>query len=488
MRAARLFVLGLLLSGVGCATFTRPEGDGGWSAERRTTELGRLAIRAGVDFGAPPPDAAAADAPRSIDLPTALSMAAKGNRTIASAARRLDIEAERVRSARGGLLPNATASGRYSWFTDPQANRLRRLGETGAAPAANGGFPSAIEIRESELSTVNGTLQQTIDFGFGRGGHALAAARAGYRGEQARAWATTLDQQLAVTRAYFQCLEARRLAEVTDQNVALYRAQLGNAEAKFQSGRLTKNELLVVQVALNGAEQDKEQRALAIARARWTLNQAIGADVNAQTEIADVAERPLVPAVEEALRIAFAENPALRSLVEEQQRLEETERSRALQRIPTFYWGAAIDYSTSDILQPRDVGSGFVGFTWDLGTDLRREAEIAEARIASDRNRTEIERQLRELEALVRSAQQAAAERLSATTSAETSVGQAEENLRIRRQQFDAGRASSEDVLDAQAILSAERASRASALYQAHVRLAELRSMMGRNAAPEATR
>ena len=65
----------------------------------------------------------------------------------------------------------------------------------------------------------------------------------------------------------------------------------------------------------------------------------------------------------------------------------------------------------------------------------------------------------------------------------EQAVGQAEENLRIRRQQFDAGRASSEDVLDAQALVSNQRALRASALYQAHVRLAELHSLMGRDLA-----
>jgi outer membrane protein TolC len=60
--------------------------------------------------------------------------------------------------------------------------------------------------------------------------------------------------------------------------------------------------------------------------------------------------------------------------------------------------------------------------------------------------------------------------------------------VRIRQQQFDAGRASSEDVLDAQALLSAQRATRTTALYQAHVRLAELRSLMGLDLAAFATR
>ncbi len=58
-------------------------------------------------------------------------------------------------------------------------------------------------------------------------------------------------------------------------------------------------------------------------------------------------------------------------------------------------------------------------------------------------------------------------------------VEQAEENLRIRRQQFDAGRATSEDVLDADTLLAVQRAALASALYQAHMRRAELQQLMG---------
>jgi outer membrane protein len=456
------------------ANFRRPSGDGGWSAARRADELGLLARRAGVDFGAAPQPTPSV--PRPLDLETALALAAKGNRRIAISQSQLQGVAEQVRDVRGRLLPTTIGVGRYTWYTAAERNAV----QLPAALAPPGG--AAIEIRPADLGTLGGVLTLPLDVS-GELRHALRAAQAGYRGEQARVWATTLEQQLAVVRAYFQLLENERLRDVTEANARLDREQLANAEAKFRRGRLTKNQLLVVQVALKTDEEQLEQRALAIAQARYALNQAIGADVNAPTEPADVGERPVVPPTEEALRVAYRDNPILRSLVEEQQRLEETARSLVSSRFPRLSAGGAVDYSNSPILEPQDIGSGFVGFSWDLGTDGRREAEIAEARIAAERNHLEIERQLRELEALVRSTRQAAAERLAALAVAETAVGQAEENLRIRRQQFDAGRASSEDVLDAQALLSGQRAVRASALYQAHVRLAELRSLMGQSAA-----
>src|SRR4029078_11754494 len=97
--------------------------------------------------------------------------------------------------------------------------------------------------------------------------------------------------------------------------------------------------------------------------------------------------------------------------------------------LPRVTAGGAIDSSSSQLLEPSEFGSGFVGFTWNLDTDGRRAAQVAPARIAARRKRLDIERQLRELEALVRTTQQAAAERLAALAIAEQAVGQAEENL-----------------------------------------------------------
>jgi outer membrane protein TolC len=56
------------------------------------------------------------------------------------------------------------------------------------------------------------------------------------------------------------------------------------------------------------------------------------------------------------------------------------------------------------------------------------------------------------------------------------------------QRQFDVGRATSEDVLDAQALLEQQRATLATALYQAHTKRAELQQLMGRPLAELASR
>ena len=475
MRAEAL-VVAALVAGVGChpvALMTRPEGDGGWTAARRRDELGARAIRAGVAL-----DPSAADAgpraPDTLTLPDALALAAQGNRRIAMAGRSVAAAEERVWDARGRLLPAVGGSGRYTRYTDAQTTNVAL--SPGLLPA--GVAPPVVIVRENENAVLNGTATVPIDL-WGELRHTLTAAQAGYRGERARQWATTLGEQAAVVRAYYALLEAKRLRTVTDQTLAFQRAQLGNASQKFDHGRLTNNELLVVQVAVRNAEQAEVQRALAVDAARWELNEAVGRPVDAPTDAADVAERPALPPVDEALRAAWTTNPALVALVEEQQRLEDVASSLARGRLPRFEGGGAIDWQSSGILQPEPIGQGFVGFRWDLGTDGRREAQIAEARIQAERNRLAIEDELRGLETAIRRAHRAAEERLAALAASEAAVGQAEENLRIRTQQFDVGRATSEDVLDAEALLTSQRATLATALYQAHTRRAELQQLMG---------
>jgi outer membrane protein TolC len=468
---------GLALGGCATmATLTRPEGDGGWSPTRRQQELAQRAAVSGVVFN-PTPVASAEPTPSSpavLNLAAALALAATHNRRIAEADTFVASAGERVVDVRGRLLPNTTGQGRYTWYTDSLTTSAAL--PPGLLPGAPATFN--IKTRDADFGTVNGTLSLPIDLS-GELRHALAAAQASYRGEQARAWATNLEQQTLVVRSYFDLLEALRLREVTQQTLALYRQQLATAQSRFDNGRVTKNQLLVVQVALRNAEQQLLQRDLAIERARWTLNQVIGAAIDAATDIEDVTSNPEVPGIDDALRMSHTSNPALRSLLEEQQRLEETVRSLERSRLPRFAAGGAVDYSSSNIVEPQRVGSGFTGFTWDLGTDWRREAQIADARVAAERNRIVVERTLREIEAAIRSTQLAAQERLAAFATAATAVGQAEENLRIRQQQFEVGRADSEDVLEANALLAQQRAVLATALYQAHTRRAELQQLIG---------
>lgn len=479
-RRAHLAGVAAVLVLAGCAGFTQPEGDGGWNRDERQAALDQRAAVAGVAFVPPaavaePAAADTATAAGPLTLRQALDLAAKGNRRIAEAQNQVGQAAERVADTRGRLLPSTTAAGRYTWYSDTLSNKLQL--PAGLLPPGSNTSP-AITIRERDFGTLNSTVLLPLDLS-GELRAALQAAQAGYRGEQARLWATTLEQQFFVVRSYFDLLEAQRLREVTLQTIALDREQVAVADARYRSGRATKNDLLIAQVALQNAEQELVRRDLAISEARWRINEVIGAPIDAATDVVDVRDQPDLPSVADALHEAYTNNPMLVALLEEQQRLDASLRALERSRLPRFNAGAAIDYSSTTITEPQYFGSGFTGFSWDIGTDLRRESQIAEARLALEQNKLRLERELRGLESALRNVHQATLERLSALHTAEVAVSQAEENLRIRQQQFDAGRAQSDDVLRADAVLAQQRATLATALYQAYARRAQLQQLVG---------
>jgi outer membrane protein TolC len=467
-----LVALGALLAGcTSVKEIWRPEGDGGWTPAQRQAAVSVLAPSAGVENPREPrPTPATAQV---YDLPHALAQAAQANRAIAAAGLRTQIARQQALEARGLLLPTTTAQGAYTWYSDVRSTE----------PEVPGAPPFKVILSDSDAGTINARVALPIDLS-GELRQTLAAAQAGYRGEAARRWATELEQDLAVTRAYFDRLAAQRLREVTEQTIELYQTQYSDADKRFNAGRLTKNEVLEVQVVLRNAQQRLQQDDVAIDRTRWAFNQAIGVDVNAPTQVVDIRERPILPDDAEMLGTAQEKNPVLTALFERQRQLEAELSALERSRFPRFNAGGAVDYSSSTLFTPQAIGQGFVGFSWDLGTDTRREERITAARLAADENQIQLQAELRALEQSLRATQRSAAERLTALDTAQVAVGQAEENLRIRQQQFDAGRAQTRDVLDAQRLLTEQRAVLATALYEAQTRRAELQQLMGESFEP----
>src|SRR5262249_9357183 len=349
-------------------------GTGGGGAGRGGAGGGVWGRGAGAEDRAAPP--AAPPAMQVYDLRRALAQAAQANRAMAAAGLRTQIARQQALEARGLLLPSTTASGAYTWYSDVRSTQPTL--PAGLVPP--GTPPFEVVLSDSNAGTINTLFSLPLDLS-GQLRQTLAAAQAGYRGEAARRWATELEQDLAVTRAYFDRLAAERLREVTQQTIALYQKQYSDADQRFQAGRVTKNEVLEVQVALRNAQQRLEQDDVAIDRARWAFNQAVGGAVNAATEVADVRERPLLPDDAEMLRTAQEKNPVLTALFERQRQLEAELSALERSRFPQFNAGGQLAYSTSTLFAPQAIGSGFVGFNWDLGTDTRREERINDANL-----------------------------------------------------------------------------------------------------------
>jgi len=454
----------------------KPAGNGGWTEARRSEELAKAramsaspAAGGGAATATTGADPDSAPSARILDLGVALDLASRHNRNIAASAAAVDAAAGNVAVARSALLPTNSIRGNYNWYSDQQTNAVDIVLPDGSTPV--------ITIRERDFFNVSAAVRLAIDLS-GELRHGLGAAQAAYRAETARAWATRLDEERAVAAAYFGLLEAERLREVGLQTVALHERQFTDASSSFEQGRLTRNGVLVVEVAVSDARQAVRRLDNAVAASRRELNAVTGLDIDADTGARDVARRPDLPSVEDAMAALPRHNPLVTAMLEEVQAADERLTAARRSRLPRFGASAGYDATTANVQNPNNYASVGVGVEFDLGS-FRREGEITSLEAATRRSRLLLDRTMRELESMVRNCHDRLQERLTAIDSAVAAVGQAEENLRIRRLQFDEGRATSEDLLDAAQLLTRQRAQQAAAVYQAHARRAELQQLMG---------
>ena len=401
-RAARpCLVLGLVLA-MGCGparVLTRPEGNGGWDPQRRRDELSARATAAAValDPEAPPPEPENIAAPLS--LTDALAIATSGNRRIAEADREVDAAAARVRDTRGRLLPATTGSGRYTWYTSALRNAVAL--PAGVLPGATN--PSFV-IREQQSGRLNGATVIPLDV-TGQLWKTLTAAQAGYRGERARAWATTLAQKVGVIRAYFDLLQARAPARASSsRTIELDRAQLANASNATTPGGSPRTSCWSCRWRCSNREQEHRQRELD--DRSGALDAEPGDRPPGRRADGGGRRRPSVPRCPRSTTrcaIAFANNPVLLSLLEEQQRLEDTATALARGRLPRFEGGGTVDWT--ERADPPAAGNRLGLRRLHLGPRHRRPPRGAASRRRASRptrNRIAIERELRELESAVR--------------------------------------------------------------------------------------
>ncbi|HXC52813.1 MAG TPA: TolC family protein [Candidatus Limnocylindrales bacterium] len=472
-RAAAAICAIAACAAAGC-TALGPAGRGGWTPERRASELEQAsAITAGPS---PAPLArslpetpfvpSAPAAPRKLDLDAALALAHRHNRSIGISDASVDIAAGNVAVARAALLPTASVHGSYNWFSDEQSNTVDFGGQT-----------NSIVIREQDFASVNAAARLAIDLS-GELRHGLYSAQASFRAERARAWATRLQEESSVAAAYFGLLEAERLRDVELQTVALHERQFADASNRFEQGRLTRNGVLVVQVALIDARQLVVRLDNSVAAARRSLNSVTGLEIGAPTAVVDVSRPPGLPPLDEAVAAVTRHNPLVTSMLEEVQSADERLTAARRARFPRFQASGGYDATTQDTITPNNYGSLGIGVDVDLYS-FAREGDIARLEATVTRSRLLLDRTRRDVETMVRDAHDRVRERVQAIDAATAAVSQAEENLRIRQVQFDEGRATSEDLLDAAQLLTRQRAALASAIYESHVSRAQLQQLMG---------
>ena len=302
--------------------------------------------------------------------------------------------------------------------------------------------------------------------------------------------AARADLRFEIARAYWAAATAREAVRVLEESAARVQAQLNDANQRFKVGLIPPNEVFSLE-----AQRSREQAQFIEARnlfegALIDLKRLVGVDRGTVIELTDLLERQYLepkPLDTGALiKSALESRPERQALSLRLGGLEARQSAARKGNLPTVSVLGGVDYANPNVRHfPRQ---GKVQRSWDVGVNFnwnfvdfgRTNAQVAEAAAAVSATReriaeldeviaADVEQRLLDLqssEAMVRAAADA--------------IKSAAEARRIVGDRFNAGVATSTDVLVAQVALLESELARTRALAAQRLAEARLERSVGR--------
>src|SRR5437870_1333337 len=277
-----------------------------------------------------------------------------------------------------------------------------------------------------------------------------------------------------VQQAYFMLLAAYRLRDVAEETVAQNQKHLDLAEGRHDVGLAPRIDVTTAQVQLAQAELNQLTARNNVSLGRETLRNTLGLMGPLDFDIVDLLEAPRTEASdEEALELAYANRPELRSLAA--QKRADIERIKAIEKdyLPKLSLESNVTWNGSSYpLQEKWEFGGLVSLSVFNGGLTRAQVGEAKAnlenlRAAEDATRNNVSLEVRQ--ALLNLRQQA-----ESIGVADKGLQQGRENLSLAEGRYKTGVGNIIELTDAQVALVSAEASRVQALVGYRTALATL--------------
>jgi outer membrane protein TolC len=380
-----------------------------------------------------------------LSLDQALQLARTRNRTLTVEKAKLAQAQTNIQSAWSSLFPTVAAQGKYSHNYKEVALQFG---------------PEQLLLQPSEQ--LDAAISFTAPILAPAAYPALRAVKAGVRGAEAGFKATESGLLLNVAQTYYAASIADEVVLARQSNVAVAKATLGNAQARFDAGTVTKVDLDRAQLALVRAEQGEREARLGQERTYRALGTLIQETRPFKVRFENVAPQKHD---ERELDLALKLRPEFAALQATAESAESEANANGWRWAPTLSaFGNARKFNYDNFARDRYswvVGGQLDWLLFDGGTrdaarhQARARAVEAEARaeVLRDTIRDDLADGSRALETKQRGAE-----------AAERSVALAKEALDLVRVQYEAGSVTQVDLLQAQdTLVSAQEA-----LAQAH--------------------
>lgn len=410
---------------------------------------------------------------RAESLAEAWTLALQNDRSLAAV--RLETEAARLdaAAARGLRYPGVTASSSFMQFADAPAFDFSAAGIPIQLP----------ELIDNDNTLMGGVSMTLPLYTSGRISNAIDAADQGKRAREAIEQQVLQQTKLDVAQAYVDVLRAKRALDVADSNVSSLEGYAGQVRSMFEREDVPRNDLLAAQVALADAKQNRIRAANALNLATASYNRRLSEPLTREVSLeptlpavgAELDREPIEQLIARALDNR-SELAALRAQANATGHLANVERARLR---PQLALSGGYSYLENQALDRETFATASLSFIWPLfdgGATRNRTAALRRSQRALEERHADVETMIALETRRAWLDVQEARSRVDVTAEA---VTQSEENLRITRQQYDAGLVIITRVLEAESLRVVSRSNHDNALLDADLATYRLARVIG---------
>lgn len=374
-------------------------------------------------------------------------------------------------AARAERMPKLSLDASYQRFSDAPAFSF---------PFDGGRFTSPELVKNDTFIMGRVRLELPL-YTSGRISAGIESARQAARSTELATTAYAQELRLQVAGAYIEVLRAERALAAAESTAASLQLHLDEVAVMLEHEAVPRNDWLAARVTLADAEQlrlrAQSHRQLALAAYNRFLGQPLEREVQLEEVAADGA--PVENSMASLVERALAQRPELAGSAARAVALAEEARSEAAARWPQLGLIADYQYLENQVLDREDFGLLGLGFSWTLwdGGRIRgRSDALRSASRAASRDHDDLASRIA-LE--VQEAVLALAEAEARVPLGREVVEQAEENLRVGREQYAVGLATSTVVLDAEALRLQAIANHDNAILDVALGRLRLRRVLG---------
>jgi outer membrane protein len=397
-----------------------------------------------------------------LTLAEALAKRGATSQTLKIAAFDEQIADENIRLNRSGYLPRVDLQGGY---TAQQASQ--------SVDTPFGGF----KTQDPDFAYTSLAITQTL-YDFGRTGARYTRAKRLSEATRFNYKSQEQDIFLRTVISYFRILQTRKLLQAADEEVTQMTDHLRVAKTLFEQGVVTRNDLLQAEVRLSSSRQRHLETANQLDNAWLDLNNQIGEPPEFRRELVD----------ETKIDVADLDKPAqelisMRAEIQAQRKLLDASEMEVKETqsgyYPELYAKLGLDYVENSKVREQAIMAATVGLKINLFDGLATTSHFRQA--VQNRARTDV--RLHQLEAdlaleyrISLNDAKVAKERITVT---ESSIRQAEENLRINKDRYQEQVGTATDVIDAQTLLTQIKNEHYQAVFDYEVSLARVKRARG---------